>query len=653
MSSLKQILFGERAAGVYLKTEIYDPDIDGSDITHSGKIVPAIGSLVVDNTVGLHNQQYTVVAVDQTTYKATLIPSTFVVDSTAQTDRVLSYGNDLFFLYFNTVKLSVSGDLINITRLIVDNKLSLFGNHAAQYQLFRTKSDGTEEVISRWHVNNKYVGTVCDMLETGVKGIRKCDGCYTDINDLREGDIVTLKVYSAGGLMIAAIQLIAKEAYLLNEAAANANPIVGMYIDANQIDRDGKLYLYQNQNTEELAIFVMLKYSDGSIKRVAIDNLRGFCYGLEQVDTSVVGNESDVVVKYYLSQEDALGESMTALASRFIIEKYQQLTNNPDVTIDTEINDDPALDYHTKMVEFINLTFGITVTGDLSTVGDYVSFVVNYITSHEESSVANDEEIRYLSEFVTIKIISSEQELLSKISPIPMWNRNTASWSLKFIKYRIDRTSSVAGNVEILQENGVDTFIGNKFGEQQTVRVTASQMVNGIETSFTQSFVIELRNKNDATSAENGLNWLIQDDSASLFAYGDNTGNHVRPVIYYTTANGYHIPASVFSANSNQSAVEVFIENFYTQANPPKLITETIAPTPTHFIVKDPSTNRSLMTEMRAIEDFTSPLRLNVDTATSNSYVNDTLLVEFYRYDEDTDTTDVLYGVPVDVVQGH
>lgn len=653
MSGLKQILFGERAAGVYLKTEIYDPDVDGSDITKSGKIVPAIGSLVVDNTVGLHNQQYTVVAVDQTTYKATLIPSTFVVDSTAQTDRVLSYGNDLFFLYFNTVRLSTNGDNINLTRLIVDNKLSLFGNHAAQYQLFRTKADGSEEVISRWYVNNKYVGTVCDMLDTGVKGIRKCDGCYTDVNDLREGDIVTLKVYSAGGLMIAAIQLIAKQAYLLNEEASSANPIIGMYIDANQIDRDGNPYLYQNQNPSELALFVMLKYSDGSVKRVAVDNKRGFCYGLEQVDTSTAGNESDVVVKYYISQEDAIGESLSQLASRMIVEKYQQLINDPDVDLTTEVDDDPELDYHAKLVDFINLTFGITVTGTMSTIGDYVTFVVNYITEHEDSSVVNDETLRYLSEFVTIKIVTSEQELLSKISPIPMWNSNTHTWSLKFIKYRVDRTASRNTGVVIEEENNVSTFNGNLFNTEQTVKVTAPQIVNGLETEFTQTFVIKLGNKTMAESTNNGPDWLIKDSSGSLFVYGDNTGNHVRPLIEFTTSRGYYIPASVFSASSTQTAVEVFLENFYTQAAPPMLASESIAPTPTHFIVKDPSTNRSLMSEMKSVNEFTENLNLNIDDDTVNKYVNDTLLVEFYRYDETTQITEVLYGVPVNVKQGY
>ena len=728
MSSLKQILFGERAAGVYLKTEIYDPDIDGSDITSSGKIVPAIGSLIIDITEGRQVQQYTVVAVDQTTYKVTMVPSTYVVDSTTQTDRVLSYGNDLFFLYFNSVTVSSnpytieavetdailqykreSGKInvtlntviapgfvqqgsiaaqtfdnylnvmnnrykvniprsvntvhdvvnsiwaqllakhprINMTRLIVDNKLSLFGNHAAQYQLFRTNSEGNEEVISRWYVNNKYVGTVCDMLDTGVKGIRKCDGCYTDVDDLREGDVVTLKVYSAGGLMIAAIQLIAKQAYLLNEEASLANPIVGMFIDANQIDRDGNLYLYQNQNPTELAIFVMLRYSDGTIKRVAVDNKRGFAYGIEQIDTSVVGEETDIVVKYYLSNEDALGESTSQIASRMIIEKYQQLVNSVDVTVNTVVNDNPELDYHRKLAEFINLTFGIAITGTQETVGDYIDFVVNYITNQEESSVVNDETLRYLSEYVTVKNISSEQELISKVSPIPMWNANTTSWSLKYIRYRLDRTAS---SISTVTTTG---FSGTQFGVRQTINLSTPQVINGIESTFTQSFIIDVRNKNVAASAINGLNWLIKDDESSQVVYGDDTGNHIRPVIHYTTTNGYFIPASIFAANSNQTAIEVFIENFYTQANPPKLATESIAPTPTHFIVKDPSSNKSLMSEMRPIGSFSENLMLNIDSDTPNKYVNDTLFIEFYRYDETTDITEVLYGVPVDVVQGY
>ena len=250
MSTTRSVLFGERAAGVYLRTDIYDPDVDGTSPSASGKIVPAVGSLVIDNTVGLHNQQYTVTAVNQETYKSTMIPSTFVVDSTAQVDRVLSYGNDLFMLYISAQTLTISGSNINLRRLIVDNKLCLFGNHAATYQLVKIGDNGQETVISRKYMQGSKqldvisgtvdgstitaAGTAISMLKTGVDGIRKCDGCYTDAI-IEEGDLIRCDIYTAAGMLITQVNLVAKQAHLLNETVSTSNPITHITIEGNQM----------------------------------------------------------------------------------------------------------------------------------------------------------------------------------------------------------------------------------------------------------------------------------------------------------------------------------------------------------------------------------------------------------------------------------
>ena len=245
--SVKSVLFGERAAGVYLKSEIFFPSDSAVSPEQSGKIVP----MVVDDTVGLHNQVFVVTAVNQNTYEPTLVPATFVIDSEAQVDRVLSYGNDIFMLYFFPVqKTSVNGSLVNLTRLVVDNKLSLFGKHAASYQLIRTNEDGDEIIISRNYVpgeNNTLVpnGTVIPV--TGTEDIRKCDGCYTDVI-LNEGEDIRCDVYTAGGLLIAQIHLIAKKAYLLNETVNTSNPIINMVIRGTQQLAPNKLYLFNGQS---------------------------------------------------------------------------------------------------------------------------------------------------------------------------------------------------------------------------------------------------------------------------------------------------------------------------------------------------------------------------------------------------------------------
>ena len=77
----KVSVFGQRRAGVYLLSEIYNPDDVTSSVQNINKVVPAIGSLVVDDTVGNHNTLYVVYSVDPITHRSTLV-NACILDTT-------------------------------------------------------------------------------------------------------------------------------------------------------------------------------------------------------------------------------------------------------------------------------------------------------------------------------------------------------------------------------------------------------------------------------------------------------------------------------------------------------------------------------------------------------------------------------------------
>lgn len=591
--SVKSVLFGERAAGVYLKSEIFFPTDTDPDPNKSGKIVPAVGAIIVDDTVGLHNQLYVVASVNQLTYEPTLVPASYVINSEAQVDRVLSYGNDIFMIYFSSVTKSINGSNINLTRLIVDNKLSLFGKHAATFQLIKIDEDGNEIVISRKYIagaNNTVIpdGTFIPMLDTGVEGIRKCDGCYTD-SEITEGEEIRCNVYTAGGLLIAQINLVAKKAHLLNETIDTANPIIGMQIKGTQQTPEGDLYLFQGQNVKELGIYVDLKYRNGESKTIAIDNKRGFCYGLERVTSGIIGSSFEILVKYYLSDSDATGE----------------ITEN-------------------------------------------------------SGNIVVDNKTRYITQNSNIKIVSGAKDLISKISPIPTWNA-TGEWTLGFLRYRDSRLQTPIATSNPTNPEYVyiaSTFDGKLFDVEQVVTVRYNEVVNNlgsIEQKET-SFVIELRDPRLLDAPEPNVDrltkWLIKDSVGTELTYGDNKSPHLRPRIVYNTASKtYAIPEEVFRENTSQTAVDVFLENFYTNANPPKRADESKAPTPTHFRIKLADENGTPLTQDAVeIANFTEPLNIIVPTGYSDNYlVGRTVVVEFLK-EIDSATSECLYGVPVDVI---
>ena len=655
MSINKTVLFGEKAAGVYRMSDIYFPDEENPiSPEQSGKIVPAVGSLVVDDTKGLHNQQYTVVAVDQDTYYPTLIPSSFSYDTSTQPDRVVNYGNDLLMLYFQKTTIQKNGQNLVVTRLIVDNKLSLFGNHAATYQLLKYNDNGQLETISRWYrPNGIMAGTAIPMLETGVNGIRKCDGCYTD-SELTEGESIICRIYSAGGIQISELTLIAKKAHMLNELASVANPIVDMVIKSNQLLGKNILFLYTGQNVSELAIFPHLIYSDNSDVRVAIDGLKGFVYGLEDIRTEIPGMEYRLLIKYYLGDDDVMiGEENKCAYYRTGDVKWQE-----------------GKTYYTSSIVGDSWMY-TKVPSSSYTVGDNIPNTTEYF-ERVEVSIQMDESstIRFITKEVVVRILNIDYERASKISLIPVWDSVNAKWTFKFLKYMekmhispypISANSLDASYLKFGDKT--EQEYGTTFNTLQNATITYRNIVGESYVEASQNVYFQLKNKNTNLDLEN---YLISDTENASKQYGSNSNGHTRPrIIYRETAimdgvdagkNKYFIPASIFSGTSHQTPAEMFIDNFYYQANPPKDPDTQSSIVPTHFIVKNLSGavisryNNSVISEI-PVAEFSSMLYLKLDsTNRSDCYVDTTLIIEFLR--KEGNTTKYIYGVPVEVIAG-
>lgn len=655
MSVNKVVLFGEKAAGVYRMSDIYFPDpTNPVSPEQSGKIVPAVGSLVVDDTKGLHNQQYTVVAVDQETYYPTLIPSSFSYDTSTQPDRVLNYGNDLLMLYFQKTTIKSNGQELRVTRLIVDNKLSLFGNHAATYQLLKYNDSGVLETISRWYrPNGIAAGTAIPMLETGVSGIRKCDGCYTDV-DMTEGESVICRIYSAGGIQISELTLVAKKAHMLNERASVANPIVDMVVKANQMLEPGVLFLYTGQNSNELAIFPHLIYSDNQDVAVAIDGLKGFVYGLENIKTDISGMEYRLLIKYYLDDNDIVIDND---ASRYAYYR----------TTDTIWQDNK--DYYKISIVGDGWEYSIVPRSEY-TVGTPISGTTEYFERVEVPiHVDSTTNIRFLTKEVIVRIITMNFNRASKISFIPVWNQLEAKYEFLFMKYMESLDVSPkpkrvnTDNPTYLQFGiGDESTDGAKFNVLQSGTIVYKNIVGSSYVSARQKVFFELRNKN---TVQDGVNYLISDTADATRQYGSNSNGHVRPVIYYRTTSvqgpdenktGYFIPKSVFGGTSTQTDVEMFLDNFYYQAEPPRNPKNQNFIVPTHFVIKDingniiSKYNDSPKSEI-PVTDFSSKLYLKMGDNPINYYVGRCLIVEFLQETEH-DVYKYIYGVPVDVVMG-
>ena len=697
------VLYGETERRVYPLSVIYDPDVDlPSSLESEAKIIPAVSSIVVDDMSGLHNTVYVVVAVDNETLKSTLRPAAFAEINDQTVDRILSYGNNIYMLYYSPVTITDdTNTTIKCNRLSIDDKFTLFGNHSANYQLVRTNADGTKTIISQtvvdaisvnnagvslangvfkrtdsnatgtdrswirtgknikirynadtnkwelikldtnivyytanydeakepweleWTATNSTYGSVPNMshvvspggvygsvAETVVgSGIRKCIGCYS-YADFEDGESITINIFDAAGILLASAQLITKKALVLHDLSDDSNPIVKFEITANQMI-DGELFLYRNQDPDELAIYPRITYANGEQEIVSVGDGNGYCYGKDEINTKYVGVVYPLTVKYYIPVE-----TQTTIAH-------------------------------------------------------------------------NSDNLRFLVATANVKILDVTKNTLSKISVIPVFDSTNNVWSLSLNGYKKNNS----GRSILTNSATVTGFSGgeSKFGIRQDVNIEAVQLVDGgNRETFSQTVFVEVRAPyiyTTTTINESHIGRFILVDEVdvqltnenietylnttqSLKAYQspfviDNTTDpdsvpygsdevpHIAPYIEYDpTENAYRIPGDVFTAmggepGQHMSAVDVFLENFYYTAKPPYGVTESSAEDnpPTHFTVRLPNVDAPLLQNPISVNNFTNYMTFS--GYTGNQMVGNTVVVEFWRKIEGSNEYEVLYGTPV------
>lgn len=294
-------LFQQEGQGVYDYSEIYDPDVDGS--SSSGKIVPAVRSIVFDNRTTA-NTPYLVKAVDPTTYKVTYQDFPYkVIDLQSS---VFNYGNDVLMLYYD--------NRTSPKRLTVDAKLVIFGTSITSYRLVKG-SDVISYTLQQGSGGTSYAASqvpVSEVTDQYVDGVRKCDSCYTTIS-IADGDLITLELFDSTGVQVSSIVLVAKAATILNSLSAAMNPITGFTATANQVDGED-WFLYKGQSKENLSIYPALTFADGTSFVVPADNNACYIYGMEDVDTDQVGQRSTILVKYFINNRYQVDPSLEVTA---------------------------------------------------------------------------------------------------------------------------------------------------------------------------------------------------------------------------------------------------------------------------------------------------------------------------------------------------
>lgn len=696
------LLFGDIAPDVYRLSTIYDPDLDfvltsdttfqdgvtyytregsGDHVTYvaatvtvgaaiplntyyiegqgpteqSGKFVPAVNSLVVDDTIGNGVYVlYVVHSVDEDTLKSTLRPVRLVEEDDDAPNRIVGYGNDVYMLYYdiqdsNSISIPQESDdsgepsvVYGVsTRLRLDRKLVFYGKHPAYYQLVKVDAEGKREVISRvLNGDNFATATAVPIVSVAAQAmIVTADNkaaivgktVQQVINTVENGQTVATRnefIATADNLTVGAT------VYVLPEDQGLRNVLKGdwCYAVNGTTFTDGEIvYLEVYEAVENLNEPIVY------VKAMSIELLARQAHVLDHMDVS-----STAIVDFVVDLNNSpAGRELWFLEKGLSV---STLSYTPKLVYE---------DGTTESVPIDNICCFVYGLDDIdsSLAGTEYKLLFKYYPAKNRNVNLTRRYNLSAQGFMycekTIRITEGVKQSLAKLSVIPFWNNSTQAYELKYYPYNIYQTRPTELR-EVTDMLGV--FDGAKFGVVQDLTLSTPVIgENGETTTFTQAVSLKLENYNEFASKSP---WLIADQSSYISSrsgpvYGVNSSPYIRPVINYDASTGmYYVDRTKFVS------AERFIENFYRNANPPAYGEDanntTMAPEPTHFVLRDLSNGNEICAPINITTEndafaYAAPFAL-ATTGASNQYVNSTLLIEFYNGD-----SNVIYGVPVEV----
>lgn len=271
------------------------------------------------------------------------------------------------------------------------------------------------------------------------------------------------------------------------------------------------------------------------------------------------------------------------------------------------------------------------------------TIIIKYFLNYKETTtVSTSDECRFLTCTKKIVVVDNDNDYTVKLSCIPIWSSTYNQWQLYWFAYTDDR-QGVYDVTALVRYNENYPFDGTSasFGKEQRVVVEydlqsifqTDDPITGVQTLYLTLW--------DNQKYER---YTFRDSKDDTFIYGVDGSITRRPVIHYDeTIDQYFIPTSIFEN------VDAVIESFYTLARPPyNPSVETVAPTPTHFTVRDAQNGRQIIGGPIPLTEYGQCWPTIVGVTIQSGQ---TVLVEFLYQDSDNSYA-ILYGVPVDVYTG-
>lgn len=324
----KEPVYNKNAAGrVWMRHDIF--------VGREGesKFVPKIKDLVYDVDT---NQWFKVVGVDSTTWlsELELLADKPEIHLANEGDRII---NTTRRCRNETYRCFIDKSVMPYT-LQIDSRFKVYGTMCHHAQITRGSFiDSNEDVVSMvFDHRNQLLSQNIDLELAAMDkhinyAVKYVPVCHTTF-DLMDGELVCCKIYNDVGSFIGSQDLVVVNTSAMRQTDTPKKLITDIRLESIWLSNsDPTLIKYPlNVPVRGLNLFGVVEYSDGSSKRLPVDNTRFAAWGLKDYTATVPAYQSEFTLTYYLDEnESAVGIregvhiNQSIYGERFITKTYR------------------------------------------------------------------------------------------------------------------------------------------------------------------------------------------------------------------------------------------------------------------------------------------------------------------------------------------
>lgn len=276
----------------------------------AGKYVPKVGDVVYTVTGQAISRQI-VVSINEVTLVPVLIDEDIsrITQSLTEFDILFGVGpgtqSDTYRCYLDKS--------VQPYRLTVDARLTVAGSMCAYAKIFKGAdvSAATGVVIAGVYNQSGVITSENIPLELVARNtlenyaIKAVSSCHT-VQDLPDGELITVVLYRADGIEVSKRQMLIENTAFVRSLDASMRHVVGISVETPFLSASVGDQIDYPLNVALNAINLMgvVNYSDGSSVRMAVDGTRFAVQGLEAYAATIVGQTTQLVLKYKLASNE-------------------------------------------------------------------------------------------------------------------------------------------------------------------------------------------------------------------------------------------------------------------------------------------------------------------------------------------------------------